>query len=119
MHDAKLTESELDHFTGGDEMYRHQLGGCYTEGVRHVARRAGAYWLLDAVFSHQSNPLAGQEPFQVWTLLVLPARTAVLVMSDGNTERAILRQEIEYTDFPLAQIKLFLVQGVLMLPGEY
>jgi hypothetical protein len=28
-------------------------------------------------------------------------------------------QGIPYTDFPLDTIKLYLVNGVLMLPGEY
>ena len=40
-------------------------------------------------------------------------------MTDGNTGRAILRQEIEFTDFPLDRVELYLTGGVLMLPGEH
>ena len=34
---------------------------------------------------------------------------------NGNT---IARQQIEYSDFPLKEIKLYLIDGVLLLPSE-
>ena len=43
----------------------------------------------------------------------------VIAPIDSNTNQEVLRQEIEYTDFPLSHIKLYLVEKVLMLPNEY
>jgi hypothetical protein len=49
------------------------------------------------------------------------------VADDGN-EHELVRQEIEYTDFPLEAVTLYLVYGsldgvtpcwILMLPNEY
>jgi hypothetical protein len=58
------------------------------------------------------------EAFQVWTLNVAADRTATATAADGN-DRVIVRQEIEFTDFPLSEIKLYLTDGVLLLPSEY
>jgi hypothetical protein len=44
-------------------------------------------------------------------------------MTDGNGSEPIITQRIDYTDFPLEQIDLWLVADgknwVLMLPTEY
>jgi hypothetical protein len=59
----------IAHFTGTDQWYRHSPSRMlYTDGVRYVAERAGAYWLIDAIASHQLSPGVRREPFQVWTL---------------------------------------------------
>jgi len=51
------------------------------------------------------------------------SRKAVLAMTEGNSSMQIIRQEIDYTDFPLAEIVLWAIakgeERVLMLPSEY
>ena len=54
----------------------------------------------------------------MWTLTVAADHTAVASADDGNG-REVARQDIEFTDFPLDQIKLYLAEGTLLLPGEY
>jgi hypothetical protein len=120
MDEPKLTETDLQGVTGGGDRYRHRLGGCYTEGVQLVAERGAAYWLIDAVFSHQGNPLARREPFQVWVLSRTTGNEFMLDMNDGNNEKNVLiRQVIPFSDFPIDRIELYLVDGVLLLPSEY
>lgn len=72
--------------------------------------------------SYLTEAQAVAEPFQVWTLRVADQR-ATLTMTDGNSPKAIITQDIEYTDFPLAEITLWMIQNsnkwVLLLPGEY
>ena len=60
--------------------------------------------------------LAGEE-FQVWTLIV-EGSSALLRCDDGN-DRRLFEKQIEYTDFPEPGIKLYVADGVIMLPGEY
>jgi len=124
MSDKSYTADELTahlaQFHCSDHLYRHWTGRLhFTDGVKELADLAGAYWLIDAVASHQPDPLVRQEPFQVWVLSRRVGRQFALEMNDGNTTRGILRQEIEYSDFPLDTIELYLTDGVLMLPGEY
>jgi hypothetical protein len=112
-------ERALANHTGSLERYRHWTQRIiYTPGVADMAELCGAYWLIDLVASHQISPSVRAEEFQVWTLTVADGRTATAVADDGN-EREIVRQVIEYTDFPLTAFKLYLDQGTLMLPGEY
>jgi hypothetical protein len=117
--DRETLLRELAHFTGDLERYRHWTGRLiYTPGVQHLAERAGAYWLIDLVASHQITPNVSAEEFQVWTLTVAADRTALAVADDGSG-REVARQVIEFTDFPLDEFKLYLDQGTLMLTGEY
>src|SRR3990167_5297686 len=63
-------ESELLSFSGTENWYRHPFGIVYTDGVQFLAEQAQAYWLIDAIASHQHTAKVRREPFQVWTLQV-------------------------------------------------
>lgn len=117
-----LTAADLTGMNGSENLWAHPLAargtGGYTDGVKAVADKAGAYWLLDAVFSYRFLPKAAREPFQVWRLKVTNG-SAVLTMTDGTAGgRPIVTQKIPFTDFPLPEITLYLEGGVLMLPAE-
>jgi hypothetical protein len=133
--DPQEFESELKCFTGSEDYYRDMMGVFHTDGVQYLAEHAGAFWLIDAIVSHQSNPKVRREEFQVWRLIKTPNRidiAAVLICTDGGKdelpgEGVIARQEIPYTDFPLSEIRLYLENGsldgknvhkILMLPSE-
>lgn len=116
-----LTQSHLMQFTGTEKWYRHSLapGVLYTDGARYLAEQGGAYWLLDSIAIAQkfSTAVAGED-FQLWKLTVENDRTALLACEDGNGRR-IYAQAIDYTDFPLPEIKLYFTNGVILLPSEY
>ncbi len=113
--ETKISESDLNQFTGTENYYRHWTGqGVFTDGVQYLAEQAGAYWLIDAVFSYRRR-----EPFQVWTLRKNNDNSAVLTMQEDSGEPVKVRQKIPFTDFPLDRIKLYLIDSVLLLPSEY
>jgi hypothetical protein len=110
---------ELAQFSGDLVRYRHWTNRLiYTPGVKHLAERAGAYWLIDLVASWQLYRKVAAEEFQVWKLAVRADKTATATATDGNRGK-LATQRIEFTDFPLQDISIWLVQGTLMLPGEY
>ena len=109
-----LTEHDLCQFTGTEHYYKHWLGINYTDGVKFMAERGKAYWLIDAIASYRRK-----EPFQVWTLEVAEDKTAVLRMREDTDKPALVKQEIPFTDFPLRKIEFYLIDGVLILPSEY
>jgi hypothetical protein len=112
-------EHALAQHSGSLERFRHWTRRIiYTPGVEDMAKICNAYWLIDLVASHQITPSVRAEEFQVWTLTVAADHTAVASADDGNG-REVARQDIEFTDFPLDQIKLYLAEGTLLLPGEY
>lgn len=147
---TRKLERELAHYTGTEQWYRHAGFWRYpillTEGVMHLAQHGGrhsgtAFWLVDAIASYQGEKVLAHHPFQVWTLRVIPEveadginsgkhRSAKLVCTNGNSEKAIVQQEIEYTDFLLDEVKLYTSvepldetgkkkQAIILLPSEY
>jgi hypothetical protein len=118
--EKRFTEGDLAQFTGTENWYRHSLVRTvyYTDGMLFVAERAGAYWLIDEIaLAQKVEAELASEEFQVWALIV-DGNSALLRCDDGN-ERRLLERLIDYTDFPEPGIKLYLVDGVIMLPGEY
>jgi len=112
-------EEELEQFTGAMEYYRHPLGILFTDGVKYLADKAGAYWLIDAIASYQIRGDIRRIPFQLWELKVNKDGTAILTMKEDTDELELVKQKIPFTDFPLNYQKLYLVDRVLMLPSEY
>jgi hypothetical protein len=125
MEDQTLA-AQLAHFTGSQTRARHALvrSVLLTEGVAFLAEAAGSHWLTDAIASYVHDPRASAEPFQAWRLAVDPiTRRATLTMTDGNSDKAIITQQLDYTDFPLDEIAIWLIaegtSWVMMLPSEY
>lgn len=117
-----LTEADLAQFIGSETVYRHHLmrNVVYTEGVQYLADKGGAYWLLDKIATLQMEPKVRAEEFQAWKLTVVGS-SALLVCEDGN-DNTVYTEQIEFTDFPLASVTLYAVQGehrTIMLPSEY
>lgn len=113
---------DLSGFTGSTVFYRHMLGCKLSEGAKYLADKAGAYWLLDAIVSYQSEARVKALDIQFWTLQCAADAadfSAVLFLTDGHTEARIIQQDIPFTDFPLKEIKVWLQNNTLFLPSEY
>lgn len=125
---------ELESFTGTEHHYRHPFGLTFTDGVRHLildiarvraddgGRCNGAFWLLDAIAAHQPKAKLRCGSFQLWTLavsVVEDRRRATLTCCADSDKPPVITQEIEYTDFPLPSVSLYVIDGVALLPSEY
>lgn len=117
---AALAPEDLGQFTGTETWHRHGLNRdlLYTDGVKFLADRAGAYWLVDEIAIAQRIPKVARQTFQVWTLKVDPQHHATLTCDDGN-DNTIITIEIERTDFPLPEIKLYCTDNTILLTSEY
>lgn len=115
-----LTKSDLSHFTGTEQIYRHGLvrNIIYTDGVQHVAEAGEAYWLIDKIACAQLEPRHSEQEFQLWKLTVNDDLSADLSCTDGNGTE-ISTEHIEFTDFPLPQIKFYVANRTILLPSEY
>lgn len=116
-----LNKADLAQFTGSEHWYRHGLVPkvLFTDGAKYVADAGGAYWLLDEIAFGQYLPAVAAEEFQHWKLTVnLRTHSAVLTCDDGN-DQIVFTKEIEFTDFPLEEIRFFFTNQVILLPSEY
>lgn len=120
MTEKTLTKADLQNFTGSECVYRHPIARklVYTEGVQYVAEHGGAYWLIDDIVFNQASPAIAAEEFQLWRLAVADDKTATLTCEDGNGG-VVFKTAIEYTDFPLPEIRFYVVNDTIMLTSEY
>jgi len=114
--------NDLGQFTGSEQWYRHFLRGLiYTDGIHYLVEN-GAAWLVDAIASHQmSKKLVGPlRDFQLWELKVKNGK-AVLTCKADSDQKPVITQRIEYTDFPMEHITIYVERGehlTMMLPSE-
>ena len=121
MNEQELTAA-LEHFIGTNGYTRLYTKILLTDGALFLAENAGCFWLMDVFASHLLTTIdADKEPFTVLSL-VKTNNSARVVIDDGNGI-VLAEQDIEYTDFPLASIKLYGCWSdefwVLMLQSEY
>jgi len=106
-------QTGLAHCIGTEGYTKHWLGLMYTDGIKYLVENADCYWLIDAIASYRKK-----QPFQLWELKVKDGK-AVLTMKEDTNTPVLVKQEIPYTDFPLDEIKLYLIDGILLLTSEY
>lgn len=112
--------SKLTEFTGTQRYYRISHRHLLTDGTKYLAETANCFWMMDAIASHLTE--IGTADWFVVVRIKVENSTALMVYDDGNgNEHA--RQEIPYTDFPLAKQTIYACwdgkHWVLMLPSEY
>jgi hypothetical protein len=117
-------ENALAQCWGSDYLIGHWTRRLnFTQGVHVLAEKGGAYWLIDAIASHQTDKRLVRSQrlreFQLWELKVKPDRSCTLTCRADSNEAPVITQEIEYTDFPLDEITLYVEGDVLLLPSEH
>ncbi len=116
MESVAKIQSALAQCYGSENQYKNSiLHFTYTDGVHIMWEMCEAYWLLIAIASYRRK-----ESFQIWKLEVEQENNkAVLTMKEDTNSPVLVKQEIPFTDFPLPEMELWLIDGVLILPKEY
>lgn len=113
--------------TGSDTVTVHWTRALrFTQGAQFLADTCGAWWLIDAIASHQPEIRPADRGFQVWRLA--PQGDEWLLDAWTDTpgyagSKRLAAQAIPYSDFPreLCEPKgfeLWVESGVLMLKEE-
>ena len=112
--------NQLSQFIGTSGYYRISRRHLLTDGTRYLAEQGACFWLMDAIASHLDE--IGTAEWFVVIKTTVKLSSAVMVYEDGNGQE-LARQEIPYTDLPLAHIDLYACwdteHWVIMLPSEY
>ena len=118
-------KSELAQFTGTEEYHRFSplfRNVLLTDGALYLAEECGAYWFMDVIASHL--PSVTEDHFAVAILTKTEGDKAFFTLQDDVPFKAMFaHQSIEFTDFPLDEIKLYVIRDgghwVILLPSEY
>jgi hypothetical protein len=120
MRRKRLDARELAQFTGTAAHYRLTPKHLLTDGTKFLAERAACYWIMDAIASHLSE--IGTNDWFVLVKVEVRSHIALMIYEDGNGHEHA-RQEIPYTDVPLARLQLYAcwdgTHWVIMLTSEY
>ena len=123
MTDNDIRE-ELKTFHGTSEYHKHLFPGkspiILTDGCKFILDQCKAYWLFDAILSYQCDYRLSGINFQIWELRQQKKDlTWLLTCRADKGKRTLINQSIEYSDFPLDYIKLWVIDKVALLPSEY
>ena len=88
----------------------------FTDGIKIMADKFQAYWLIDVVGSYQYKVKG--IPFQIWTIKSTGTK-AVVEMIEDTGKPVLVKQKIPFTDFPEGILKMYCIDGILLLPSEY
>ena len=104
--------------TGTENYYKHCTGNHFTDGVKMMAEKYKAYWLIDVVMSYQYGKIR-KVPFQIWEIVTTDSFRATVEMKEDTDQPILVSQKIPYTDFPEGIFKMYYIDNVLLLPSEY
>jgi hypothetical protein len=138
MKSASQIRETLPHFCGTEEYHWFGLGRPedgyglkMTDGILYLLNSADCFWLLSAILSYQHERRVKNLGIQFWRLKVWDETiTDDYELSDQtkrrgrltlyrDTNKPVLWQDIEFTNFPLPEIDVWVADGVAMLRSEY
>ena len=119
--------AELPNFYGTEQyhMYNPVLfpNVLLTEGAVFIADSCDAFWLMDVISSHIPSIKKAGDTFAVARLAVGHSSALFSLTDDTPPNVTYATQAIEYTDFPLDEIKFYVIWGgehwVILLTSEY
>ena len=116
--------NELKQFHGTSAYHKHLFPGkspiFLTDGCKYVRDVCKAYWLFDAILSYQCDKILRGVNFQVWELKQLRKDISWLLTCREDTgKKPLIMQSIEFSDFPLDYIKIWVIDKIALLPSEY
>lgn len=119
-----MTNVDLTQFTGTEAYHRWSMlfpRIVLTDGTKYLAEEAGAYWLMDVIASH--IPSIKGDYFAIATLEKAKKNWKFALADDVPATKVYAKQTIEFSDFPLDEIKLYVIKQddlwVILLPSEY
>lgn len=116
MISSRKLEEIFSMSTGTEHYYLMKpLKQKYTDGVKEVAEKADAFWLIGDICVILT---ALKRTSFTSIKLTVKNKKAILLFTDGNFGK-VYEQKYKYTDFPEGEWIFFYVDGVLMLSTEY
>ena len=122
--ETRTITKELSQFHGIAEYHKHLFPGksplLLTDGCKYVRDACNAYWLFDAILSYQCEKILRNVNFQIWELKQLRKDLSwLLTCREDMNKKPLISQHIEFSDFPIDYIKIWVIGSVALLPSEY
>ena len=117
-------KTELDQFIGTSKYHKHLFPGkspiALTDGCKYVRDELNSFWLFDSILIYQNDPRLKKVNFQIWELQRLKKDLSwLLTCKEDTNKKPLISQSIEFSDFPIDYIKIWVIGSVALLPSEY
>jgi hypothetical protein len=114
----------LIEFRGTESYHKHLFPGkspiLLTDGCDFVRTHCNAHWLYDYLLKFQCEKILKNVNFQIWELRQLRKDLSwALTCRQDSDKKPLIIQFIQHSDFPLESIKIWVIDGVALLPSEY
>lgn len=120
MQETYTLEKHLSTFCGTTQYHRYSRQLVLTDGARYFAEKAQAFWFVSIIDS--ILPKLHKENFLCVKIEKILDNSAHVEITDGN-DKYLYSQRIEYTDFPMKSIDIYVQRSthfwVMMLTSEY
>ena len=119
-----LLKRKLKEFHGSQSYKTHLFPGkspiLLSEGCVFVREHMNCYWLFDALLSYQCEKILRGVNFQIWELRQSKKDLSwLLTCGEDSDKKPMITQTIEFSDFPIPEIKIWIIDKVALLPSEY
>jgi hypothetical protein len=114
----------LRQFTGTERYHKHLFPGksgiLLTDGCDFIRTHCNAHWLFDCILSYNSEKVLKNINWQCWELRQSKKDLSwLLTCREDSDKKPLITQTIEFSDFPIEGIKIWLIDKVALLPSEY
>jgi hypothetical protein len=122
--EAYKVRNTLRQFTGTSGYYKHLFPGrspiYITDGCKYVRDVCKAFWLFDQILIAQSLPRVKSISFQKWIFEQQRSDLSwKLTCINTDDNKSIWSKRIEFSDFPLQKIEIWVIDKVALLPKEH
>ena len=112
-------DEQLASFSGSLISHPYNGGLLLSEGVHWLAENVDLRRVFGFIIEARRKRAVKAETFQVYTLIVNRAdRSAYLKVQDGDGV-TLHGVNIAHTDYPRPELTLRVIDGTVLLPGEY
>jgi hypothetical protein len=109
-------------FTGTERYWKHLYPShsplLLSDGCRYVRDELECHWLFDNILIYQNDTRLKGVNFQTWELHQSRKDLSWLLTCKDSNLKPLISQVIEFSDFKLDYIKLYVISGVALLPSE-
>src|SRR5659263_317285 len=122
--ETRTIERNLSQFHGTTQYQKHLFPGksplLLTDGCKYIRDDLQSNWLFDAILIYQCEKVLKGVNFQIWELKhLMKDLTWLLTCREDVGRKPLISQSIEFSDFPLDYIKIWVIDKVAILPSEY
>jgi len=91
----------------------------FTDGVNNMIELCKCHWLISDTAIQLSHDKELQKPFLLLKIEVNDKNEGVVTLREDSNKKPIFEKKYNYTDFPLKEYEIYIVDNVFLLKSEY